>query len=178
MEIVVKKLKIYLQKNKELIDIIIFGSYVKNKGKANDIDIAMLSENKDVDKQELKKQIEQISNKTADIQILTLHDYGKFLWLTLIKEGFSIKHNKYLHQLYGIKPVILYFYSLKQLPISKKVMFERALKNFKNIEKLSNRVVLVPIQYSGEFSDLLRYWDIDVEAKEYALLPLVRKEEL
>ena len=72
--------------------------------------------------------------------------------------------------------MVLFKYSLKQLPISKKVMFERAIKTFNNITKLSNRVVLVPIKESSDFSDFLKNWKIDIDSQEYELLPLVRKE--
>jgi hypothetical protein len=57
-------------------------------------------------------------------------------------------------------------------------MFERALKNFKGIEKLSNRVILVPIENSEEFRELLRQWNIDFESQEYGLMPFMRKEDM
>ena len=56
-------------------------------------------------------------------------------------------------------------------------MFDRAIKNYKGVEKLSNRVILVPINLSSDFNDFLKNWDIDLESREYHLLPLVRKEE-
>ena len=89
-----------------------------------------------------------------------------------------MKHKKYLYQLYGVQPSILYTYSLQSLTASQKVMFARAIKKFKNIERLSNHVVLVPISLSSDFADFLLHWNIDVDAREYALLPLLRKEEL
>ena len=167
-----KKLK-KLLRNKGIIDIIIFGSYSKGRINSNDIDLIILSEKKSF---EIKKQIDVLLNKKTDIQFLSLKDFDKFIWLTMIKEGFSVKHNKYLHDIYKIKPKILYKYSLKELTNSKKVMFERAIKNFENIEKLSNRVILVPIEQSSEFDDFLRQWGIDYDSEEFHLLPLVRKE--
>ena len=53
-----------------------------------------------------------------------------------------------------------------------------AIKNFKNIERLSNKVILVPVNLSGEFADFLRNWNIDIDAQEYGLLPLLRKEQV
>lgn len=82
-----------------------------------------------------------------------------------------------MFKLHGLNPVVLYKYSLKQLTASKKVMFERALKNFADINKLSNRVVLVPIPLSGDFSSLLKNWNIDFNSDEYSLVPLVRKND-
>lgn len=174
MKELVKKLKKVLAGNKLILDIIIFGSYVKGNLNFNDIDIAVLLNNKkDINWIGLKK---EINEKNADIQLVSFEDYDKFLWITLIREGFSVKNNKYLNQIYGIKPVVLYKYSLKKLGTSKKVMFERGIKNFKNIKKLSNSVVLVPIEHSGEFKDFLKNWDLDIDTLEYGLLPFTRKE--
>jgi len=160
--------------DKDIVDIIIFGSSAKNKLKANDFDIAIILKD-GIDGYAIKKKIREEIGMKADVQVITIEDYAKFIWVTLIREGFSVKEDKYLHDIYRINPVILFKYSLKQLPVSKKVMFERAIKNVKNIQKLSNRVVLVPIQHSEEFSDLLRHWDMDFETQEYGLLPFVRK---
>ncbi|MBU1204850.1 MAG: nucleotidyltransferase domain-containing protein [Nanoarchaeota archaeon] len=175
MKQLAKKLK-NLLKNKKIIDLVIFGSVAKNKIRASDIDIAVILKDS-IDKNNLKESIGKLINKKIHLQLVSINDYDKFLWLTLIKEGYSIKHNKYLFELYKIKPIVLFKYNLKQLPTSKKVMFERAIKNFKDIEKLSNRVVLVPINLSGEFADFLRNWNIDIDAQEYMLLPLLRKGE-
>ena len=172
MKQLAKRLKSLL-KNKEIVDILIFGSFAKNKIDAKDIDIAVIL-NKEIDISALKDQIRELVHKEAHLQIITTKDYDKFIWITLIREGYSVKQNKYLFEVYGIKPVVLFKYSLKKLSVSKKVMFERAIKSFKKIEKLSNRVVLVPIDISGEFSSFLKNWDIDIDSKEYGLLPLVR----
>ena len=174
MKQLAKKLRKLLN-NKDINDLIVFGSVAKNSLGANDIDIAVISD-KEIDRQQLALDIRTIAKKQVDLQIISLKDYDKFIWITLIREGYSIRHDKYLHEIYRIQPIMLYKYELKQLTPSKKVMFERAIKNFKEIEKLSNRVVLVPISISGEFSAFLKNWNIDIEAKEYGLLPSVRKE--
>ncbi|MBI5072302.1 nucleotidyltransferase domain-containing protein [Candidatus Woesearchaeota archaeon] len=176
MKQTVKKLKLLLAKNKDIIDIILFGSFVKGKGNASDIDIAVLSE-VSIDRLKMKKELEVLLGKKIDLQIVTLHDYSKSIWIALIREGFSVKHDVFLHQLYKIEPLVLYKYSLKELTASKKVMFERALKNFAGIQRISNRVILVPIGKSEEFNDFLKIWNIDFDAREYGLLPLMRKEE-
>lgn len=175
MKQLAKKLK-GLLKNKDIEDILIFGSLAKNKARVNDLDLAVILNN-DIPKTGLMEKIQKLSNKKIHLQKITIKDYDKFIWLTLIKEGYSVKHNKFLHETYHIKPMVLYKYSLKELTLSKKVMFERAIKNFKKIEKLSNQVVLVPIEISGEFSDFLKSWNLDIDALEYGLLPLVRQEE-
>jgi len=171
MKQLAKKLKKLL--NKEIIDLVVFGSFAKNKINPNDIDIAaIVKERSDV--KDLKKRLDEIGK--IHLQIVTPGDYDKFIWITLIKEGYSIRHNKYLYEIYNIKPTVLFKYNLKKLTPSNKVMFERAIKNFKNIQKLSNRVVLVPIESSDEFRSFLRRWNIDIESSEYELLPIVKSE--
>lgn len=170
-----KKLHKLLEKNKKYIeDILFFGSSVKGRVDPADIDIAVLD--KGVDRQIFRKDVLQIIPH-ADIQFLSFQDYDKSLWLTLLAEGYSLKHRKYLYQLYRVQPSVLYTYSLQSLTASQKVMFARAIKNFKGIERLSNHVVLVPYALSSGFGDFLKYWNIDFDTREYALLPLLRKEE-
>lgn len=174
MKQLAKKLKKLLN-NPLILDVIIFGSFVKNKLNVNDIDIAIIAK-EDMDKGPLINEVKKITKKKVDMQIITVYDYDKSLWITLIKEGFSVKHNKFLYEVYRIQPIVLYKYSLKPLSASKKVMFERAIKTFDGVKRLSNRVVLVPIFKSGEFSDFLKLWDLDIEAEEFGLLPFLRKE--
>lgn len=178
MKNLAKKLKILLKKNENIVDIIIFGSLTKGKINVNDIDVALLCKSKDgIDRINIKNKIAGIVKNKVDIQIIGIEDYSHFIWVTLIREGFSVKYNAFLHEIYRIKSVVLYKYSLKEITLSKKVMFERALKNFNGIERLSNRVVLVPIEISESFNEFLRGWGIDLSSQEYGLLPLVRKEE-
>lgn len=170
------KLKKTLEKHKEIIDILLFGSTVKGKITASDLDVAIITSGM-AERGAIKEEIRLVLKKKIDLQVVTIADYDQFIWITLLREGYSVKHQQYLYEKQGIKPVVLYKYSLKPLGASKKVMFERALKNFKGVERLSNRVILVPIKISGEFSDFLKNWDIDLESQEYGLLPLVRKGE-
>lgn len=176
MKALAQRLKKTLRKHKEIIDFVLFGSTVKGKINASDLDIAVISKEM-IERGTVKTELEQTLRKKVDLQIVTINDYDKFIWITLLREGYSVKHQQYIYERQGIKPVVLYKYSLKPLGASKKVMFERALKNFKSVERLSNRVIIVPIRISGEFSDFLKHWDIDLESQEYGLLPLVRKEE-
>ena len=175
LKLLAERLKSLLNK-KGIVDILVFGSLAKGKIKVNDIDLAILVE-AEVHKSELLPQIRNKVKLNVDVQIITIRDYDKFIWITLLREGYSIKYKKYLHEMYNIKPQLLYKYSLKTLTPSKKVMFERALKQFSSIKRLSNRVVLVPIEKSADFNALLQYWELDIDAEEYALMPLYRKEE-
>ncbi len=163
-----------LLKNKEIVDIIIFGSAAKGKAMPHDIDVVLLVEK---EKPGLKQSVKSLL-PNADVQVVNIKDIYNKIQLSIIKEGFSVKRNEYLSKIYGIQPVKLYKYSLKELTPSKKVMFERGIKFIHGLNKLSNSVVLVPLENSSEFEDFLKEWNLDIETQSYELVPLMRKEEI
>ena len=175
MKDIAKTLKPLL-KNKSIIDLVIFGSTAKGKVRPADLDIAVFAGD-DVDKISLRSQISLLFQKLVHVQFVSLKDYDSFFLVTLIREGYSVKYNSYLSDVYKLKPVVLFKYSLVQLSASEKVLFSRGLGKFKGIEKIANRVVLVPMSMSGEFESFLRYWKIDLDSREYSLLPIVRHVE-
>lgn len=170
MKNLTKKLKTLL--NEDIIDIFIFGSKIKGKTNYSDIDLAVLLKKEDKD---IKEKIKRLV-PNSDVQILYIEDIYEKIFLTIIKEGYSIKNNDYMHNLYGLKPVKIYKYSLNQLTPSKKVMFERGIKTIPNITKLSNSVIMVEIKNTGEFEEFLKLWDMDIDTKDYELIPMMRKE--
>ncbi|MFH1440297.1 MAG: nucleotidyltransferase domain-containing protein [Candidatus Woesearchaeota archaeon] len=176
-----KELKNLLKKYKYLKDIIIFGSYVKGKLRPNDVDIAiiLINESELID---IKKDITNIAkqikiNKNIDIEIVdSIYD---MLWPVLLREGFSIKKNKYLFELYNIKPCVLYKYNLTKLNPVQKVQFTRGLKTMiRSVSGkiLSRTVVLIPINNKCDMDLLLDKWGIRYESREYELFPALRKE--
>src|SRR3989338_5825552 len=150
MKDLIKKLRPLL-KNNNISDIIIFGSVVKSKIDPGDIDVAVLVWKKDP---KIKSIILGLL-PAADVQLLSIEDIGNRIFLSVIKEGYSIRRNSYIHDIYRIKPVKMYKYSLKQLNPSQKVMFERGIKTIEGLKRLSNSVVLVPIEFTGRFESFL-----------------------
>lgn len=171
-----KKLKRLLSDN--VVDIILFGSFVKG-GFSKDIDIALMVKAK-LDIEDIKKEINEIIKEEKDIQIIDLDSIYSPIWLTLIKEGFSVNKNKFFFELYKIEPVVLYKYSLEKLTNVQKVQFERGIKQILGDKGtyLTRSVVVVPIDLKNRFMDFLKTWNIYYECKEYELLPVIRKEEL
>lgn len=163
--------------NKNLIDIILFGSFVKGSS-AQDVDVALIVREKS-NLSEIEKSIKSLFKKEVDFQIIDIESIYSPLWLTLIKEGFSISKNKFLFELYRIKPVVLYKYSLKKLNNVQKVQFERGLKQVLGQDGfyLTRSVVQVPVSLKNEMIDFLKTWNIYYESQEYELLPVLRKEE-
>lgn len=164
--------------NNDISDIIIFGSFVKG-GFARDIDIAIIIKKKEINISYLKQEIRKILNKEADIHIIDIESIYSSLWITLLKEGYSIKRDSYLYDIYKIKPIVLCKYSLVKLTNVQKVQFERGLKNMMkdNGEYVTRSVVFVPIWMKNELEDFLKGWNIYYETKIYELLPIMRKEE-
>ncbi len=171
------KLRELLNKYKIIEDIIVFGSIVKGSSEPKDLDVALLLKNES-DIKNIKDDIRQIS-KDADIEIID--SIYNPLWIVLIREGFSIRKNKFLSELYKIEPVVLYKYSLVKLTPVQKVQFTRGLKEVLKDAKakiLSRSIVLVPFDKKIEFDEFLSTWNLIYETQSYELFPILRKGEL
>jgi predicted nucleotidyltransferase len=166
-----------LNKYKTIDDIIVFGSIVKGSSEPKDLDVGlMLKDESDI--RNIKESIRLIS-KEADIEIID--SIYNPLWVVLMREGFSVKKNKFLFELYKIEPMVLYKYSLKKLTPVQKVQFTRGFKEvLKNMRAkvLSRSIVLVPIDRKAEFDDFLNTWSLTYETQNYELFPILRKGEL
>ena len=178
------KLQNYLPKLRELLsnyktieDIIVFGSIVKGSSEPKDLDIGlMLKDESEI--RNIKEDIRLIS-KEADIEIID--SIYNPLWVVLIREGFSVRKNKFLSELYKIEPVVLYKYSLVKLTPVQKVQFTRGLKSILKDTKakiLSRSIVLVPFDKKVEFDEFLSTWSLTYETQSYELFPILRKGEL
>lgn len=172
-----KKLRQLLNKNKTIEDIILFGSVVKSSLDPKDIDIALLLKD-ETNLVEIKNSIKKIS-RSFDIEVV--NSIYSQLWVVLIREGFSLKKNKFLFEIYKLQPMVLYKYSLKKLNAVEKVQFTRGLKEILKDTKariLSRSVVLVPLNKKLEFDDFLSTWKLEYEAQSYELFPILRKGEI
>ena len=171
------KLRVILNKYKTIEDIIIFGSIVKGSSESRDLDVALLLKNQESIK-EIKESLRFIE-KSIDIEIVD--SIYNPLWTVLIREGFSVKKNKFLFEIYKLQPVVLYKYSLKKLNPVKKVQFTRGIKKVLKDTKakiLSRSIVLVPINKKMEFDEFLGTWNLTYETQSYELFPILRKGEL
>ncbi|HLC65732.1 MAG TPA: hypothetical protein VJI46_06445 [Candidatus Nanoarchaeia archaeon] len=162
--------------DKSIVDIIIFGSLSKG-GTPRDVDIAVVVR-EIAGASNVKSRVRSII-QDADVHLVSIDSIYSPLWLSLMKEGFSVKKNCYLHEIYGIKPVVLYKYSLTKLTNVQKVQFERGLKNVLGKEGtyLTRSVILVPVQIKNSIEDFLKTWSIYYESQVYELIPFMRKEE-
>lgn len=165
-----------MPKYKLIEDVIIFGSLAREKTHPRDIDIALLVHERD------DRQLEQIEDELRylidgfkiDITILTIKDLYSPLWLSIMKEGYSVSNDEFLPTLYNIQPSKLYKYSIKMLTPVQKVQFDRGMRKMvENLNgvRLTRTVVLIPLQKSERFEEFLKTWKIEFETKRYELLP-------
>ena len=162
---------------KTLEDIVLFGSFVKGKLEPKDIDIALLMKSQ-ADISKIKDGIKS-ALMNADIEIVD--SIYSPLWAVLMREGFSVRKNKFLFEIYRLEPVVLYKYSLKKLNPVQKVQFTRGIKRILKDTKgkiLSRAVVLVPLNKKIEFDEFLLTWNLFYETQSYELFPILRKSEI
>ncbi|MBD3355029.1 hypothetical protein GF361_03515 [Candidatus Woesearchaeota archaeon] len=167
-----KSLKKLLKKYKDIKDIIVFGSLVKDKHAPKDIDIAIVKDKKEIS---LVGEIKEILDiKNIDIELIKPEEiYQTRLGLTLITEGFSIKNNKFLREKLNLSPMKIYIYEIKNLTQTKKVLFGRGLNHVMKdagATKLGAGSVMVPIEKSSGFEDFLDSWNLKYKTKEYLVL--------
>ncbi len=113
-----KELKIYL-KDKEVYDVVLFGSFVKGKINPNDLDVAIISD--------------KILEEVEEFHISFIKPQDFFINIpslvsTLFKEGFSLKHNRSFSEIYGFKNRVLFSYDLSSEKKSKKVKIVNFLR--------------------------------------------------
>lgn len=145
-----------LLKNKDILDIIIFGSAVKGKSAPSDIDLAVIAV-KDVD----------IDLEGMHVSVLKPSDFFiaiPTLVHTLLREGYSLKYNKPFAQNFKFVSKVLYKYDLASLNASEKVRIVNVLRgkadNHGMVENysgewLANQVFFVPVKNEHIFEKFL-----------------------
>jgi len=164
-----KKLKKELN-NKEILDIILFGSAVKGKTSPQDIDLAIIS-NKTF-------RIEQEGFHFSLIKPEEFFIKPQSIITTLLREGYSLKHNKPFSEIYDFKRRVLFKYELKDLSGSLKVRIVQILKGNKNKkglvnenhgEWIANQVFLIPSEDSYIFDKFFQKFKVNFN-KYYILI--------
>ncbi len=179
-----KKLKKHLEseKDKTISDIVIYGSAVKGKEDARDIDILVIflegSLKERLDRlQEIKSRLKNVEIETAiDIKQILLKELfsSSFLARTgILLEGISVFTDKKFCETLGFKSFTLFWYSLKGLTHSEKVKFNYifAGRNTKgmieevNGQRLVNGAIKIPIENSVIIEGILKTNSIQYNKK-------------
>ena len=164
-----------LLKNRGIEDIIIFGSAIKGKENPRDVDICVIGEEISASviegiEKKLQDDIEVHITKTRYRNVLEDVE----LWKTLMHEGFSIKRNKYIAELFQMQSFFLFIYSLQSLSVTKKQIFSHALQGTKTNEgilklckgeKIGRNAVLVPEEKTEEMRAFLETWNVRYSVK-------------
>lgn len=163
-------IKKWIKKSK-VIDVILFGSSVRGKTKAGDIDLCILIRDEDE-----KKSIDLVDSLgklllNSHVSILTLSGAvsGNPLVKTLIQEGVSIRNKKFFSLLFGFSNKSLFIYSLKTFSPSKRVRFHYMLqgRGSKGVLKevdgrfIGSGTILVPTSKEDILKEVFDYWKVD-----------------
>ena len=158
-----------LLKDKEILDVLMFGSLIKGKIFPRDIDVALIT-NKNINPRiegfhiSIIKPNEFFSNQPT-------------LANTLLREGYSLKYKKFLAELLNFQNKILFIYELSSKTASKKVkivnilrgraMQEGMVKKNKG-EWLANQVFTIPIEAGYLFEQF--FLNFSIKFKKYFIL--------
>lgn len=156
-------------KDKDILDIVLFGSAVKGKSLPGDIDIAVISENS-----------KEIEIPGFHISILKPKDFfinTPSIVHTLLREGYSLRNMKSFSEVYKFLNKVLFVYELVNLTSVGKVRAvnilrgkasEKGLVKESNGEWLANRVFTVPVEKDYIFERF--FLNFKIKYKKYFIL--------
>ncbi len=180
---IMKKITTWIKKNK-VIDVILFGSYVRSKSKPRDIDLCIIIKDEDEKKTlDLVDSLAQITKNPLikfQINILSSSAFikGDTLAKTLINEGQSISKKIKLSEILGFKANSLFVYTLKHFSSSKRVKFHYLLKGrygAKGILKevsgnfLGTGSIIIPIEKEDLLKEIFDKWDVEYKVQRMLL---------
>ena len=168
-------------KKNDVFDIILYGSFVKGKDEARDIDILVIFKQKNLKertdlvqdfKEILTKKINNIDLKTINLR--ELFEKELLARQSILVEGYSLLSDMALAEKIGFKGYALFTYNLQKLNHNEKTKFTYALSGRKTeglkgkvkAEHLGKGVVLVPINKSSIFESFLKEWKIKYKSKK------------
>lgn len=169
-----KKIKEWIKKN-DVIDVILFGSYMRGKLKPRDIDLCIIIKDKDEKKSlDLVDSLGNLTDKfdfKFQINILTASSFisGNTLAKTLLNEGLSLKKNKRFASVLGFENKSMFIYTLKNFSSSKRVQFHYLLKGryeSKGVLKevngkfLGTGTILIPTEKEDYLKEIFDKWHV------------------
>ncbi|MFH1849360.1 MAG: nucleotidyltransferase domain-containing protein [archaeon] len=167
------------KKNKNIFDIVIYGSIAKGKETPNDIDIVVVflsgSLRQRMDRlQEIKQKARKFDK--LDMKQILLHELFSAAFMArtgILEEGISVFQNRKFSETLGFRSYTLFSYSLKGLSHSEKVRFNyllagRTVKGIINQlkgERIVNGAVKIPVENTLVFEDILKRYRISYNIK-------------
>lgn len=164
-----------------IIDIVLYGSFIKSKEEPNDIDLILiflgrkLNERMEIAqkfKQQIKNKIKNSDVKTANL--IEIFDKNFLARQGILVEGYSLLDNIPLAEKMGFWGYSLFTYNLKNLDHNQKTKFTYSLIGRKKqgvlklveARVLGKGAVAIPIQKSAIFDDFLKEWKINYKERK------------
>ncbi|OGJ20405.1 hypothetical protein A3K73_00130 [Candidatus Pacearchaeota archaeon RBG_13_36_9] len=167
-------------KQQKLFDIVLYGSSVKGKEEAGDIDLLLVFEDENLKErvrvaQELKEILSK-KLKNIDLKTINLKELFEKEFLArqgILIEGHSLLYNKDFSKRLGFEGAALFTYNLKGLNHNEKTKFTYALIGRNGpgmikklgVEALGRGAVMVPVKESLVFEDFLQKWKLNYKKK-------------
>lgn len=128
-----------LSYNKNVLDIVQYGSSIIEGSNPNDIDIAVIFDKIPLKEQlnqaqEIKKQLQKLSKLPIHIKSFDLYSFfnvANFAKENILFYGKSLLSKNYFSKTFGLTPKIQIFYSLKEFKKKEKVKFHYMLRGKK-----------------------------------------------
>ena len=158
--------------NKDVFDIIIYGSVMKGEIKPSDIDIMIIFLQGSLSDrlnrlQKIKSKTKKAMDFKIDLKQMLLKDFfspGFFARTGILLEGFSLFNNKSFSETLGFKSFSIFSYTLEGLTHNEKIKIGYILKG-RNTEgmiqqlkgkRLGSGAIKIPIENSIEFEEILQ----------------------
>ena len=135
-----------LKKNKEIFDILLYGSGAKGKRKINDVDIIFIFKNQSLEKrleitQKFKKKVSKIKNlDIKSINLIELFDKTFLARQGILVEGISLINKKPFSKRMGFEGFGLFTYGIKNLTNTQKVKLTFALNGRRGEEGMLKKL--------------------------------------
>ncbi len=167
-------------KKKGIFDILLYGSIVKGKINAEDIDILLIFDSENLKKRtELAHEFKEIikDKKKVDIKTINLKELFESDFLArqgILIEGYSLLFNEDFSRRIGFVGKSIFSYTLKKLNHNEKTKFTYALIGRRNEPGILKRTESVPIgrgaikspiKNSLIFEEFLQRWKINYTKK-------------
>ena len=170
-----KAKELYKKYKKEIIDIVVFGSFVKGKILPKDVDICIVF--RENINENFSRKVEDSLGKKLKVHISSLlidnffskpHSLAK----TLLKEGISLINKQSLSENLGFSQNVLYAYSLKNKKQTDKTKIVYVLKGRNKKQGfvsasggrwLADNCFIVPVNADNEIIKILNKWQVKYE---------------
>ena len=174
-------------KNKDIFDIVIYGSSIKGKINERDVDVLVIFKEKSLNerieivqkiKETIKEKIKNIDLKTINLSELFEREF--LARQAILSESYSLIYKIPFSERMGFENYILFTYSLKNLNHNEKTKFVYSLigRNREGIlqklkaKSLGKATLIIPIENSIIFEEFLQKWKIKYNKKNIMISKL------